>query len=148
MIFCKPRPVGGVQRGMRVAPLLVLPLLVVVAGTREAPAVCAAPGAAVFPLGDQLPPDPILYRFEPSWLQPATLRIEGPDGPVGFSTRVVPSGDELRITEIRVAARRGSITLHAGDGEAPRQYEVGAETVVVHDSITAEDPGDASIEHF
>jgi len=110
---------------MRAAPLLVLPLLVIIAGVREAPAMCMAPVGVTFPLGDQLPPQPILYCFEPSWQQPTTLRIEGPGGPVAFTTRDAGWSKEMRIIEIRVAARSGPITVHAGDTEPPRSFDVG-----------------------
>ncbi len=104
---------------------LAVPLVLDAGG---AAAECAMPRPATFPMDASLPPRPVLYRFELAYGAPAALRIEGPHGPVPFTTRDVSSTDDIRVTEIRVdaSADTGSITVSGGEYDVPRTYAIDA----------------------
>lgn len=90
----------------------------------SAAAECAMPGPALFPDAEVLPPNPVLYRFELAWTEPAALRVEGASGPVPFTVTDVSATDAVRVQEIRVAATNGSFTVHGGAYETPATYRI------------------------
>lgn len=115
---------------MRIAGIVSIVQSVVVVSAlvtpRVAEAQCMAPGAALFPLTDRVPPLPTLYRYEVAWAAAAPIRVEGPGGPVPFTARDVSTSKDLRVTAIAVDARAGSFTVHGGGYGAPRTFTVDA----------------------
>ena len=108
---------------MRTGTLLLLPFVLGLVA-RSAGAECAMAGPALFPDAATVPPNPVLYRFELAWAEPAVLRVEGEDGAVAFTVTDVSATDAVRVQELRVAAARGSFTVHGGAYETPTTYRI------------------------
>jgi hypothetical protein len=85
---------------------------------------CMAPSPAMFPLGHAVPPRPLIYVFAPPYADADPIRIDGPGGPIPFASRDVSTYEGVRITELRVDARRGWFVVRAGEHGAPRRYEI------------------------
>jgi hypothetical protein len=122
----KPPAAGGVECGMQANGswgVLAVTLIAASAGAAApAAAECAMPNPAMSPAPGTVSIAPTIYRFELAYGEAAPLRVDGPDGPVSFTTRDLSATDGIRVTAIHVEASRGPITIHAGAGESEETY--------------------------
>lgn len=100
--------------------------LVVGLGIGAASAECAMPMPAMSAEAVALPPNPVIYRFEPSYRAPTNLRIEGPDGtPLEWTGSHRGPSSTIRAREIHVKATSGTFTVRGEDYEPVRTYTIG-----------------------
>lgn len=98
-------------------------------GMASAEAECAMPHPAMPPDGTVLPPNPVLWRFEPSYRAPTSLRIAGADGrPLEYTGSYVSVSNTVRAYEYRIDVTSGSFTVHGEEDEPPHTYTIGGFT--------------------
>lgn len=100
--------------------------LVVGLGVGAARAECTMPVPAMSAEAVALPPNPVIYRFEPSHRPASYLRIEGPDGtPIEYTASHRGPSSTIRAREIHVKATSGTFTVRGEDFEPVRTYTIG-----------------------
>jgi hypothetical protein len=110
------------------APLVVSAVAAVAmfAPPTAARAECAMPSPALFPQGDRVPPNPVLYHFAPKWIEASPLRAVGADG-VTIPLTITDASDstaDLRVTRVQVHARSRSFTITGGTYDVPRTFHI------------------------